>query len=830
MKSNSDSPAQRVAARWKFWALRLLVITASPLLAFGLLESGLRLLGYGYPTSFLLKESENGKPVLVQNTKFGWTFFGRGMARVPAPICIPKNKPAGTVRIFVFGESAAYGDPQPEFGLPRMLEALLSLRHPEMRFEVVNAAMTAINSHAMLRIAKDCAKADGDIWVVYAGNNEVVGPFGAGTVFGTQVPPLALVRASLALKTTRTGQLLDASLEKLHRNSAEASEWGGMAMFLSQQLRADDPRMERVHHHFERNLGDVLEIGRRAGVGIVVSTVPVNLCDCPPLGSTNRLGLSRGSKIIWDEAFRAGVAAQIAASNEQAAVCFRRAAAIDDSAAELRFRLAECALQLGQVDDAQEQFRAARELDTLRFRCDSRLTELTRRLAAGREGSRILLADAERVFAAHSSAGAPGSDLFYEHVHLTFEGNYLLARTVAAEIEKLLPATGNGEGAVPSEQRATTENWPSSADCARRLAWSPWSEQAAWAEIQARLQRPPFTAQCNHASQLSAIALRLQKLSPANHTDSINETLKLTAAAVAAVPDDHCLQEQLATLRKEAGDLSGAAQAAKRAVELLPTSSEYWLQLGLIMGQQHQYEEACLAFKQAYELDPQEVASLENLGHALEQLGRPEEARRAYRRAVEARPRFGPAWLDLAQSLQKAGREQEAADCLRKAFANRVPREAELLALARFCQGHGWREAAATNYQDAIRLSPYDAGARVEAGKNLVALGRRAEALPLFADAVKLGPDAGMARFEYGLALGREGRATEAAEQFSEAARLMPEMLEARLNLGFALMNANRPVEASAQFDWVLQRSPTNQPALRGSNALRSKLAEASSH
>ena len=36
--------------------------------------------------------------------------------------------------------------------------------------------------------------------MVYAGNNEVVGPFGAGTVFGTQVPPLPLIRASLAVR------------------------------------------------------------------------------------------------------------------------------------------------------------------------------------------------------------------------------------------------------------------------------------------------------------------------------------------------------------------------------------------------------------------------------------------------------------------------------------------------------------------------------------------------------------------------------------------------------------------------------------------------------
>ena len=109
------------------------------------------------------------------------------------------------MRIFVFGESAAEGDPQPVFGLPRMLQAMLSLRYPGVRFEVVNAAMTAINSYAVLPIARDCANADGDIWVIYMGNNEVVGPFGPGTVFGPQMPPLPLIRPSWPLKPRAPG-------------------------------------------------------------------------------------------------------------------------------------------------------------------------------------------------------------------------------------------------------------------------------------------------------------------------------------------------------------------------------------------------------------------------------------------------------------------------------------------------------------------------------------------------------------------------------------------------------------------------------------------------
>jgi hypothetical protein len=197
-------------------------------------------------TGFFLSSQRDGQKVLIQNNQFGWRFFGAAMARMPAPICLPQIKGTNTVRIVVFGESAALGDPQPAFGLPRMLEAILELRYPGTRFEVVNAAMTAINSNVILPIARDCAGADADIWVIYMGNNEVIGPFGAGTVFGQQVPPLPLIRANLALKTTRTGQLMDTLRCEIQKPPMGKSEWGGMEMFLDQQIRADDPRMSAV--------------------------------------------------------------------------------------------------------------------------------------------------------------------------------------------------------------------------------------------------------------------------------------------------------------------------------------------------------------------------------------------------------------------------------------------------------------------------------------------------------------------------------------------------------------------------------------------------------
>ena len=106
------------------------------------------------------------------------------------------------------------GDPDPSFGAWRYLQTLLRERFPGTDFEVVCVAMTAINSHAILPMARECARRDGDLWIIYMGNNEMVGPFGAGTVFGSRAPGVGLVRADLAVKTTRIGQLLDSLMQR----------------------------------------------------------------------------------------------------------------------------------------------------------------------------------------------------------------------------------------------------------------------------------------------------------------------------------------------------------------------------------------------------------------------------------------------------------------------------------------------------------------------------------------------------------------------------------------------------------------------------------------
>ncbi|MGD0259839.1 MAG: hypothetical protein ABSD29_08420, partial [Verrucomicrobiota bacterium] len=145
------------------WLFRLLALVLVPLATFAVLEGALRLAGYGYPTAFFEKIRVGDQDLLVNNEEYGLRFFPPELARFSGPIRIAANKPASTYRIFILGESAAMGDPEPSYGASRYLEVLLRERFPEQPFEIVNVAITAINSHAILPIARECARQHGDL-------------------------------------------------------------------------------------------------------------------------------------------------------------------------------------------------------------------------------------------------------------------------------------------------------------------------------------------------------------------------------------------------------------------------------------------------------------------------------------------------------------------------------------------------------------------------------------------------------------------------------------------------------------------------------------------
>lgn len=772
------------------------------MLFFSALEVVLRLAGYGYPTAFFVRAQIGGRDVFVTNEKFGWRFFGPLLARTPSPVVLPVVKGPETCRVFVFGESAAFGDPEPAFGLPRLLEVLLRERFPNAHFEVVNAAMVAINSNVILPIARECARHQGDIWVIYMGNNEVVGPFGSGTVFGAQVPSLPLIKASLAVKGTRTGELLETLVRAGSRGRRGQSEWRGLEMFLQQQVRHDDPRMGIVYSHFSRNLADILAIGRAHGVKVIVSTLVSNLKDCAPFASLHRPGLTEASLRQWEVLYQSGVAADAAGRTAAAIEKFQEAGRIDANFAELQFRWGRDCLAVGQDAEAREHLALARDYDTLRFRADSQINALLRRATEGPQREGIVLADAEAALAQESPHGLPGNELLLEHVHFNFEGNYKLARCLSEEVAKVLP------GAISLADSRRT--WLSASECAQRLAFTEPSRLKIARSVLRLIQTPPFTAQFSHQEQSRRLQEQVETLLPAATPAALRAAVEQERQALTREPGDWVIAYSQGELLQQLGDLAGAEECWRRVTELLPQSSDFHVQLGLLLLEESRPGEAVEQFDTALRLNPAKTAARNGLGMALARQGDYTGASREYERLLKLKPLAVDALLNLGVALQAQGKTEAAGQEFRRALQCPCDNPEALVMIGRICLKEGWLPEAITNFATAANLDPADAKARFLYGETLAATGRRAEAQTRYEQALRLDPSLAEAHVSLGTELGRQGKHSEAMSEFNKALKFNPNLVQAHLNLAISLVNQHQPEEALRQFQEVIRLDPGN--------------------
>lgn len=736
--------------QWLGWLRTAAAAAAAGVLPFIALELGLRAFHYGYPTGFFVRIE--GKNASASNEKFGWRFFPPSIARIPVVSYVPDYKSPDTYRIFVLGDSAAMGTPDPAFGFGRMLRVLLENRYPAVRFEIVNTAMTAIDSHVVVPIAADSARTRPDLFIILVGNNEVVGPYGPGTVLGAYSPARSLIRAGIWFKSTRTAQLMENQISRF-RAPEKPREWEGMAMFLGHLVAYDDPRLQTVYENFQANLAEVCRIARRAGARVILCTVPVNLKDSAPFASVHQTGLSAENKSRWqrlyDEAVQKAKTGQYRAAADQ----FREAARFDDGFADSHYRLARCLLALQQAKEANEHFIRALDLDALRFRADTRINDSIRQVAAA-AGPGVELADVARAFAGASGveAGAPGEELFYEHVHLNFTGNYLLAGMILPRVEAALPER--------IRRRKEDRPAPSEGQVAEALALTDWDRDRSAMEMLGMMLQPPFTSQADFGERKPLLERKLaalkEKWAAPGKFASVRQDYAKYTAALRRDPDDLDIREILAELLSKSGNSAGAVEQYRALVGRVPGVARWHAELAHELAEGGSLPEARSEAELALRLDPQIAASHFTVGFVLEHTGQPAEAMAEYETVLRMKPDYPEAHLRLAMILSRQARYREAAVGHYAEFLRLAPGSPEAENNMGFLLGmSGDLRGAVTHYREALRLKPDFAEACNNLGVALERLGEVAEAISYYQQALLLRPDFKEARKHLNDALSR---------------------------------------------------------------------------
>jgi lysophospholipase L1-like esterase len=389
-------PARQAAALGpkRLWFFRLLAFFL-PFAFFFLLEVILRLISYGGALDLFISAPAEYADYYMCNPFVGKRYFFM-QSTIPDPPndIFLKKKPENGYRIFVMGESTTAGYPYGNnIMFSRILHKRLEEVFPDRHIEVINTAMSAVNSFTMLDYMKEILAQQPDAILIYAGHNEFYGALGIAST-ETLGSFHGIVRWYLKLQRFKTFLLLRDLLAKARNGLGRllggetASDPSGTLMerMVSEQtIPYGSSLYEMGRRQFEENLSDILAQARIAGVPVILSELVSNVRDHKPFVSVSTDTLPP---------------------------------------ADQAYRLAQKKEQEGKWPEAKAAYYRAKDLDALRFRATEDFNQLIHHVAAGHG---IPVVPMKSYFEKASPHGLIGRNLMLEHLHPNAEGYFVMA-------------------------------------------------------------------------------------------------------------------------------------------------------------------------------------------------------------------------------------------------------------------------------------------------------------------------------------------------------------------------------------------------------------------
>ncbi len=368
------------------------ILICIPFLILFLLEIILRVVGFGDNLNLFIDHPDKEfKEYKIVNPLIGKKYFQKLEYTSPANDIFLKEKPANGFRIFVMGSSTVIGFPY-NYNLmfSRILHERLQDSYPEKHIEVVNTAITAINSFSLLDYMNDILKEEPDAILIYAGHNEFYGAFGIGSEEKTGSHG-KLTFIHLDLMSLRVYQLL--------RNVIYGT--GRLLSGENNDSKVRGPLMKRIARNknipykeesynigiarYRKNMSEILKKAGQNSIPVFISELICNIRDMEPFCSA------------------------ITTEYPAAMDVYRDARKYEK---EKNYKL------------AKENYYKAKDLDCIRFRASEEINDIIRDLA--NKHNAILIPMQER-FENESPDGLIGNNLLTEHVHPNIDGYFLMA-------------------------------------------------------------------------------------------------------------------------------------------------------------------------------------------------------------------------------------------------------------------------------------------------------------------------------------------------------------------------------------------------------------------
>jgi serine/threonine protein kinase/Tfp pilus assembly protein PilF len=252
------------------------------------------------------------------------------------------------------------------------------------------------------------------------------------------------------------------------------------------------------------------------------------------------------------------------------------------------------------------------------------------------------------------------------------------------------------------------------------------------------------------------------------------------------------------------------------AIAVRPGSSAAYNNLGNVLRDQKQIDEAIATYEKARDLDPENAKTHYNLGNVRLDQKRYPEAAAAYRQAIELDRRFAKAHYNLGLALVEQQQLPAAVDAFEKAIAIKADYPEALHNLGTTLARQNRLTDAASMLERALALNSNDALTMHSLASVRTRQGKVPEAIGILRKAIDRDPKCAPAYNGLGVALAQQGQTAPALVAFNQARAIEPKFAWAHANAGSAYHRQGKRTEAMAAYQQAVQLDPTIAAAQLG--------------
>ncbi|MCP3958692.1 MAG: tetratricopeptide repeat protein [bacterium] len=267
--------------------------------------------------------------------------------------------------------------------------------------------------------------------------------------------------------------------------------------------------------------------------------------------------------------------------------------------------------------------------------------------------------------------------------------------------------------------------------------------------------------------------------------------------------------------QSERGEVEGAIDSYRRALDSDPGLEQVHYNLGLLHAQRDELEEAEKSYQEAVRILPGHARAHNNLGSVVQRRGDLEGAIEHYTAAADADPEMVIAQRNLAKALLSAGRGPDALARI-DTLEGLEPDHAEIPFLRGSALMQTGDVAGATSeLRRAVATDPENALAHNDLGTALLGAQDLPAALEQFEKAIALDPEHLQAYNNAGAVLAMTGDLEGARVKFEEVVRRSPEYADARYNLATILLRLGDVGRGVEELQQVLRLQPNHPRATK---------------